>query len=116
MKAKDLKIGSPIYCPDSERIVTLRVIGLKRKGDDVEISLSGYESDKIVPMEANAIILGDSICNRRLYFSVADAQKRQTRIREQRIEDAKRALEKAAHAYAITYAKYHDIQPTEPIE
>ena len=103
MKAKDLKIGSQIYCPDSERIVTLRVIGLKRKGDDVVISLSGIESDKIVPME-------------RLYFSVADAQKRQTRIREQRIEDAKRALEKAAHAYATTYAKYHDIQPTEPIE
>lgn len=115
MKAKDLKIGSPIYCPDSEKIDTFRVIGLKRKGNDVVISLNKCE-DKIVPMEANAIILGDSIYNRRLYFSVADAKKRQTRIREQRIEDAKSALEKAAHAYAITYAKYHDIQPTEPIE
>lgn len=114
MKAKDLKIGSPIYRADRDKITTLRVIGLKRVLDDIRISFNGYESEKVVPMEASAII-PERDYESRLYFSVADAQKRQARLREQQIQYAKEALVKAAQYYAETYAKYHDAPLSEPI-
>ncbi|MBQ6097886.1 MAG: hypothetical protein IJK99_09085 [Bacteroidales bacterium] len=119
MKAKDLKLGSICYRPDSENIKSLKVKSLVLDSDGlIQIKFYGesyYGDGHKVKPDAEAIIL-EKDWMLHIYFSLDAAQTRQRRIRDQRIADAKEALEKAAQHYADTYAKYHDAPASEPCE
>lgn len=115
MKAKELKLGDPIYRVETDKIKIVRVIGLKMVAGDVRISLSGYYDEKTVRPDAEAII-PEKDYEVRHYFDLESAQLRQLRLRNDEIEAQKAALEKAAQRYAETIAKYQNVPPTDPIE
>lgn len=117
MKAKDLKLGSICYRPDTDTIKSLKVKSLLLDSDgniDIKFYGESYYGDghKVKP-DAEAIIL-EKDWMLHIYFSLDAAKTRQRRIRDQKIADAKAALEKAAQHYADTYAKYHDAPASEP--
>lgn len=117
MKAKDLKLGSICYRPDTDTIKQLKVVRLGFDTDgDILITFhndSMYDKGRKVKPDAEAIIM-EHEWMLHIYFSLDAAQTRQRRIRDQKIADAKAALEKAAQHYADTYAKYHDAPASEP--
>lgn len=115
MKAKNLVLGSPVYRAETDKITIVRVIALKMILGNVRISLSGYSSDKDVPPDAEAIIPQNDY-EVRYYFDLKSAQVRQLRLRWDAIEARKKNLENAAQLYAETYAKYHNVPPSEPVE
>ena len=114
MKAKDLKIGDPVYRAETDKIKVARVIGLNMVAGGIKISLSGYYDDKIVKPDAEAII-PENPASVRYYFDLRGAQIRQLRLRYDKIEAGRANLEKAAQLYAETLAKYKDVPPTEPV-
>lgn len=92
MKAKNLVLGSPVYRAERDKIIIVRVIGLKMVVGDVRISLSGYSGDKDVPPDAEAIIPQNDY-EVRYYFDLKSAQVRQLRLRWDAIEARKKNLE-----------------------
>lgn len=115
MKAKDLKLGDPVYRADTNRIQILRVTGLKMVAGNVHIALNMYITERAVKPDAEAII-PENPAHIRYYFDLKSAQLRQLRLRNDEIEARQANLEKAAQLYAETLAKYKDVPPTEPVE
>ena len=115
MKAKDLVLGSPVYRAETDSIRVYRVIGLKMVAGDVRVTLNGLGVEECVKPDAAGII-PENPAFVRYYFDLPSAQKRQLRLREDRIQAAKENLENAAQHYAEVYAKYHDTPVSEPTE
>ena len=117
MKAKDLKLGDICYRPGTATIKSLKVVRLGFDPDgDIRITFhddSLYDKGRKVQPDAEAIIMEHEWMPN-IYFSLEAAKTRQRRMREKKIDDAKKALEKAAQRYAYTYAKYHDAPASEP--
>lgn len=116
MKAKDLKLGDICYLPNSDKIKSLKVTRLEYKEGDIVIwfnNMSYYSDSYRVKQDAEAIVM-EKEWMIPIYFSLEAAQTRQRRMREKKIDDAKKALKKAAQHYAYAYAKYHDAPASEP--
>jgi hypothetical protein len=117
MKAKDLKLGDIAYRPDTDIIKSLKVVGLGIDTDgDVLIRFkyeSCYDKGHKVKPDAEAIMM-EHEWMLHIYFSLDAAQTRQRRLRDKKIEESKRALEKAAENYAKTLAQYKDTPLSTP--
>lgn len=117
MKAKELKLGDPVYRAGIKEITIFRIISLSMDKGNVRIEFSGshYRTEMVVTPDAEAIIPNNPY-EVRYYFDKKGAQLRQLRMRNDAIESAKANLEKAAQLYAETLATYQNVPPTEPVE
>lgn len=117
MKAKELKLGDPVYRAGIKEITIFRIISLSMDKGNVRIKFSNshYPTEMVVTPDAEAIIPNNPY-EVRYYFDKKGAQLRQLRMRNDAIESAKANLEKAAQLYAETLATYQNVPPTEPVE